>query len=649
MKSVRSLLLLFLFVPGALIAQAQRGAVRINEVHSAPCPAPADTTPERRSDWIELYNTDDRAVQLLGMRIAMNGMRHMIDAPLTIAPRSRLLLWCDGNEDKGAAHLRFKLPAAGCTLELIGADGHTVVDAVNVPGLAPGHSLGRRTDGGDHWAVFGEPTPGTANPAKGLLLERAATPVADVPAGMYPAPFSVRAAPTGATIRYTLDGTPPGPQAPEWKGALRIDSTCTLRARCFAADRAPSAELCVPYVIGRGRGTGAAIHISMAPEDLWSDSTGLHVHGRSANHSRTGRAWERAAHVHFTGVGGDTLAAANSMAAGIRISGSGSRGLAKKSFKLYAREAYDSPAEGFCFPDALACQEAMLRADATPHAFLRNLLIETLVRQHGLAVEVQPSSAWPLYLNGSYWGQYRWMPPKDAQWLKGIAGVVEVDVVEGPARRPLAGDSTGLHKALGWLAEQGPVDSIDAVIDTRSLIDLACLDLFTGRADHDLNVRLWRPRHNDTPGRWRWVVFDMDLWAPVDDASLHRIATADTGSAPHLAELLAHPVLRDRLHQRALELATTAFGPEYLQQLADSLYTAHAAGITFDHERWHQEMDTPHPLTVREELLRFVSARTAHFLAQIGKATSGPAGSRPWSVVSPPMKELDNGQPRTNN
>ncbi len=631
MKKGRLLLLLLLTWSCSLSAQ-HRGVI-FNEVLTAWRHLPGDTARFGGSDWIELYNPGARAVQLLGMRIALDGVRHMIDAPLSIGARQHLVLWCDGREELGADHLRFQLPVAGGGLALFAADGITLLDSLRIPALSADRSVGRTPDGATQWAVFVDPSPGAPNPAQGLDTARTPSPIVRVAAGFHPAPFTLPLEVTPADVRYTLDGTAPGPGSPEWNTALRIDSTCTLRAWAFSPGRPPSAELCVPYVIGIA--AGPAIHISMAPDDLWSDSTGLNTHGRFGNHSRTGRDWERPTHVIFTGIPDSAWATTNTMAAGIRISGSGSRGLAKRSFKLYARDAYESDAAGFHFAGTPACDEAMLRADASPHAFLRNLLIETIVQQHGLAVDVQPSTAWPLYLNGRYWGQYRWMPPKDAQWLKTIARTESVDVLEGPGLRLLSGDSTGLHKALTWLTVQGPVDSIDAVIDTESLIDLACLDLFTGRADHDLNVRCWRPRHNDRPGRWRWVVFDMDLWAPVDDASLPRIATADPGSAPYLAELLAHAVLRERLHARALALAATAFDPDQLEQLADSLYTAHAAGITFDHERWQGEMPTPHPLEVREELLRFVSERTAHFLEQVEGAMRSAAVSSQVSAVKP--------------
>jgi hypothetical protein len=87
----RLLQLTLLLCCGSLYAQ---NTVRINEVLSAAHFVPGDTAGLLRSDWIELYNPGEQPVQLLGHRIALNGMRHMIDAPLTLAPHERLLLWC---------------------------------------------------------------------------------------------------------------------------------------------------------------------------------------------------------------------------------------------------------------------------------------------------------------------------------------------------------------------------------------------------------------------------------------------------------------------------------------------------------------------------------------------------------------------------
>ncbi|MBK8340839.1 MAG: CotH kinase family protein [Flavobacteriales bacterium] len=74
---------------------------------------------------------------------------------------------------------------------------------------------------------------------------------------------------------------------------------------------------------------------------------------------------------------------------------------------------------------------------------------------------------------------------------------------------------------MAMLERGAPLDSIAMMIDVESLIELACFDLWTGRADADLNMRCYRPAQPG--GRWRWVLYDMDLWAPPEDPSVERL------------------------------------------------------------------------------------------------------------------------------
>src|SRR5690606_12774530 len=161
------------------------------------------------------------------------------------------------------------------------------------------------------------------------------------------------------------------------------------------------------------------------------------------------------------------------------------------------------------------------------------------------------------HLNGRYWGLYRWMPAKDAEWLRHISGAEAVDVLEGPATVALSGKDTHFREARRALLGSATADSIDALIDLGSLIDLACIDLWTGRADHDLNVRCYRPRERG--GRWRWVLFDMDLWAPAAENSVERMCSAPVPETPYVPQLLGHPELRPKLLARITALNAVVF------------------------------------------------------------------------------------------
>ena len=564
-------------------------------------------------DWIELYNPGRKAVDLQGMQLTLRDRRHVFTGSLRVAPKGYMVLYCDGRLSEGPEHVGFRLDRTGGTVLLIAADQVTILDVFSFPALTTDISMGRVPDGAKVWSMMEEPTPGQANtiPSTGIVRARAAMPQVDRDAGTYSTAITVElSAPTGTTIRYTTDGSDPHTAtAALVDGPVRIGSSTVLRAIAKGPGLLPSAELNAIYLIGSA--PHHVLAVSAEPKDLWSDSTGINVDGAFANFSRGGKAWERPAHVQRSG--------SNAIPVGMRISGSGSRGQPKRSFKLYLRDRYESPDSGWAFADGTHCDEVMLRADATPHAFLRNLLMITLVDRFGLDVETQPSDVVSLYLNGSPWGLYRALPPKDAQWLRQRSRAEAVDLLEGPGLTPLSGRNASFVAARQALLDDAPMDSLERWIDLGSLIDLASLDIFTGRADHDLNVRCYRPRQPG--GRWRWVLFDMDLWAPAEENSVERMCASSSTDAPYLPQLLAQPELQERLLGRTTALLATALHPDVAGAMLDSLYSTHAAALLLDHERWAPEMDLPLPSASRTAVAQHLATRPDHLMNHLAKQT----------------------------
>jgi hypothetical protein len=584
-----------------------QGDLLINELQPANHGTVA-TAQGHHPDWIELYNAGDRPMDLKGMRLALGTGQHHFEASLVVPPRGHQLLWCDARPGRGVDHVGFKLPRSGGTVLLIAADGVTIVDLFTWPAMEGGLSMGRLPDGARSWSYFTEPTPGAPNQVAMAIRERCGAVLADPQPGHVPGPFTLTlSCEAGSEVYYTLDGTPPDPAvAKRYTGPLSVEGNTVLRARAMAPDKLPGPELHALY--GVGGAPRHALSLSLAPEDLWDPERGINTPGLHNNHTRSGRAWERSGMLSV-GHGGEGLGV------GVRVAGSGSRGLAKRNFKLYARSSHGSPPQGLPFAEGAHFNGALLRADASPHGFLRNRLMEVVVQRNGLALEVQPSTPYTLYLNGAYWGLYRWMPPKDAAWLRHVSGAEAVDLLEGPAGVVRSGSDAHYRKALEALLGKASMAEIDVLIDTRSLIDLACMDLYMGRADHDLNVRCYRPRQ--AGGRWRWVLFDMDLWAPAAENSVERMCSASLPETPFMPHLVQHPELQLALLARMTALQAAVFEPELLVALGDSLYAAHEAELLADHRRWELEMDTPAPSRSHSELKDFIQQRPAHLMAHL--------------------------------
>lgn len=594
-----------------LMTAAQNG-VLINELQAANRKthvASDGSTP----DWVELYNPTNTPVDLAGMRFAVVGRTHVVQGPLNIGAGEHRIIWFDGAPDRGADHAGFTLPRKGGTLLLIAADGLTVQDVFTYPAMAGDLSVGRLHDGSKAWSFFDRATPGTANRGDIAVHGRTATPTIDTAfAGSGEDVLLPLTADESATIRYTTDGTEPTLlNGQHYTGPIDVDHDLVVRARAFVEGRLPSKEFCSTFHQGGAPPEG--ITIAMDQAGLSDDSTGINVEGALANFSRKGRTWERLAMVKFNGTEDAPIPI------GISIHGSGSRGLAKRSFKLHARDRYDSPVKGLRLNETEFFQEGILRADAGAHTFLRNRFLEVVATKHHLHVDVQPSRPMPLYLNGQYWGLYRWMPPKDKQWLEHISGSEAVDVLEGPAAVIRSGSDAHFNPAVEKLMALAPIDTLARYFDLDNLIDLACLDLYTGRADHDLNVRLYRPRQHG--GRWRWVMFDMDLWAPADENSVERMASSTSAETPYIPQLLQHPELQQKLLARMTALLATALSPKEVCAMADSVFASHQTDMQADHERWHREMERPDPSASHADLHAFTLQRPTHLLPDIAART----------------------------
>ena len=266
---------------------------------------------------------------------------------LTIGEGEYLLFWASGKDrpydpatDSG--HTNFRLNRDGETLLLFDATGN-LVDQLTVAGIPPNVSIGIPPGGGEA-VVFGEPTPGSANPpsdATGVITE----PVQfSRPSGRYGAfeSYKLSGAPTGGTIRYTTDGAIPTDTSTLYAGPLAISDHVAIRARAFAPGRLPSPVVTGSYLIDDLHELDV-VSLVTEPGDLFDDNYGIYVLGNNASEEwpfRGANFWrdvEIPVDFSFLPVGAD---ATFSQTVGLKLFGNGSRLNAQRSFALYARSQY---------------------------------------------------------------------------------------------------------------------------------------------------------------------------------------------------------------------------------------------------------------------------------------------------------------------
>ncbi|MFT5680938.1 MAG: hypothetical protein ACI8RZ_001844 [Myxococcota bacterium] len=117
------------------------------------------------SDWIELYNPTDEAVELGGWLMTddlEDPTVWELDDTLSIEAGGFLLLWADKDPEEGPNHLDFGMSRDGGQIGLF-APTERAIDRLEYAAQASDLSAARTPDGSLDWAITDAPTPGASN------------------------------------------------------------------------------------------------------------------------------------------------------------------------------------------------------------------------------------------------------------------------------------------------------------------------------------------------------------------------------------------------------------------------------------------------------------------------------------------------------
>lgn len=123
------------------------------------------------SDWIEIYNDEDEAVDMSGMYLTDDlSRRTLFQFPdgVTIAPKGFLLVWADNNPERTTGqhfHAAFALSASGEEIGLFDTDANErqLIDSIVFGPQERDVSKGRLPDGTGEFQILDRATPGYSN------------------------------------------------------------------------------------------------------------------------------------------------------------------------------------------------------------------------------------------------------------------------------------------------------------------------------------------------------------------------------------------------------------------------------------------------------------------------------------------------------
>lgn len=379
----------------------------------------------------------------------------------------------------------------------------------------------------------------------------------------------------GCTIRYTQDGTVPTVNSAQYAGPIMLTEQPdrdpllsfltnishdaypfsgpagivpmihNIRLAAFDQSGVSSEVITASYLIGNGVHSGLpVVSLTIDQDDFFADDIGIYALGdifdqwaqsnpgvmpdgsTPANYRESGDEWERPVYFEYFDEFGQRALA---QTIGVRIHGGWTRQYPKKSLRLYSRNEYGTSRFRYRFfpnKDLENFNRLILRNSGQDWADskFRDAYIYSLISHYAAASQAyQPVI---LFLNGEFWGLYNLRERLDQHYLETIYGVHRdlVDMVEmnGEVNH---GEDVAFNELIQFFSEN-TFETDDMlykamdIIDFGTLLDHYAVNIFVSNYDWpNVNQRIWRKRvdslDTEAPlghdGRWRWVVYDMDV------------------------------------------------------------------------------------------------------------------------------------------
>lgn len=481
--------------------------------------------------WIELYNPTDKPVSLYGLYVSddINDLKkHRLNVEAGVVPaKGYKNIWFDHHNVKHS-QVNFKLDYDGGIIYLSDTKGD-LITSQDYPLAVPRTSYAKTSTDGSTWGLTANPTPEKDNRSSTFEVGRMDPPMVDKDAQLFKSPFTVTVSiPSGATLRYTTDGSTPTLNNGQTSttGIFDVSSTVTYRFRLFKEGTLPSAVVTRSYLYKDRDIVLPVISVVTDPINLYDDSLGIYVrgvNGRTGNGQRTpcnwNMDWDRPVNFEYLTTDGEMVI---NQEVDMAMCGGWSRAWTPHSFKLKAEKIY----EGKNFYDYpvfktkpyLKHKTFQIRNGGNDNGSrIKDAALQEIVRTSGIYVDGQAYQPAVHYINGNYVGLLNIREPNNKHFAYANYGYDsdEIDMFEispdsGYCQMTGTEDSFIKWYELTFDASNPETyEQICSMVDIDEYINYMAVEMYLGTSDWIRNnVKGFRPKQED--GKFHFVLFDLD-------------------------------------------------------------------------------------------------------------------------------------------
>lgn len=482
--------------------------------------------------WIELYNPTDEAVTLSGLYVSDNAddlKQWALPANFGILPaKGYRLLWFDSN-GIAQSNAPFKLDVDGGTIYISDTAGQLIASQ-SYPESMERVSYARITDGNAEWSTTSTPTAGTSNATATYASKQLAAPVVDQPSQLFTGKLAVSVdIPSGATLRYTLDGSLPTMNHGETSttGQFDVTATTSLRLRFFADGKLASPVTTRSYIYRDKDYTLPIVSVVGDQRFFDDDSIGVCVQGVNGRPGNGYEApcnwnmdWERPVNFSYITDGGEM---GLNQDVNLEMCGGWSRAWTPHSFKLKGNKELGGN-KNLLYP--FFTQKPYIRnrtlqirnGGNDTQARFKDPALQYIVQTSGIDVDGQSYQPVHEFINGKYIGVLNVREPNNKHYVYANYGWDD-DVIDQFEMSPDSGyvQKCGTPDAFVELVDILSPDAANSetyaeictMLDIDAYANYMATQMYLGGTDWPQN-NVKGFRHQDD-GRFRFVLFDLDF------------------------------------------------------------------------------------------------------------------------------------------